>query len=70
MWLFGSLAVGSHFRGSSDIDLAVEGLEPDRIFLAVGRALGISEFDIDIKPFERMPKEWQERIRAEGEVLA
>jgi len=69
VWLFGSLAAGSHFRRSSDIDLAVEGLDPDLIFRAVGRALQMAEFDIDIKPFERLPQEWQDRIRKEGEVL-
>jgi predicted nucleotidyltransferase len=69
VWLFGSLATGRGFRRSSDIDLAVEGLDPRQLFRAVGRALQISSFPVDIKPFDELPKEWQRKILAEGRVL-
>ncbi|HAK95998.1 MAG TPA: DNA polymerase subunit beta [Planctomycetes bacterium] len=70
VWLFGSLAAGAGFRRNSDIDLAVEGLDPDDFFRAVGRSLGVSEFSIDLKPMEELPPAWREKILTEGEVLA
>jgi len=70
VWLFGSLAKGATFRRNSDIDLAVEGLRADDLFRAVGRALGLSDFSIDLKPIEELPAAWRERILKEGEALA
>lgn len=68
--LFGSLVRGAPFGRNSDIDLAVEGLDPDDLFRAVGRALGLSDFSIDVKPLEALPAAWREKIIEEGEVLA
>lgn len=69
VWLFGSLATGRGFRRNSDIDLAVEGLRPDQFFRAVGRALQLARFPVDLKPFEELPADAQRRILREGKAL-
>jgi predicted nucleotidyltransferase len=70
VWLFGSLVKGATFGRSSDIDLAVEGLPADDLFRAVGRALGLSDWSIDLKPIGELPAAWRDKILKEGEVLA
>ncbi len=69
VWLFGSLAALRTFRRNSDIDLAVEGLDPQELFRAIGRAIQMSDFSVDITPMEELPQESQDRIRTEGEIL-
>lgn len=69
VWLFGSLATGKGFRRNSDIDLAVEGLDPIQFFRAVGKALQLSSFAVDLKPFEALSPEAQQRILAEGKAI-
>jgi len=52
VYLFGSLADG-YFRRNSDIDIVVEGLNPQYYYKALCRIYQIAEnFDIDLIPFE------------------
>ena len=67
--LFGSLAEGC-FHERSDIDLAVEGLDPDELLdatVSLDREAG--PFTIDLVPLERQPQGFRERIEKEGVVL-
>ena len=52
IFLFGSLADG-YFRKNSDIDLVVEGLNPEYYYKALCKIYRIAEkFDVDLIPFE------------------
>lgn len=67
VYLFGSLAEG-RFRLTSDIDLAVEGLAPEKFFkasAAISRFAG--DFDVDLIPFETY--KYQTEILEKGQVL-
>lgn len=67
VYLFGSLAEG-RFRLASDIDLAVEGLAPEKFFkasAAISRFAG--DFDVDLIPFETY--KYQAEILEKGQVL-
>jgi predicted nucleotidyltransferase len=66
--LFGSL-VTDRFRPGSDIDLAVEGLEPRRYFRALADAAELTEFPLEIKLVEDLRGLIRERVGAQGEVL-
>lgn len=79
MWLFGSARNGQGFRRHSDLDLALEGLEPtdhsdalglveqvvDRAMVAAGEA-GCA---IDLVRLEDLEQHWCERIRQRGQRL-
>jgi predicted nucleotidyltransferase len=67
--LFGSLARGD-FRVGSDIDLAAEGIPPDRFFRAgadLDAAAG--EVHVDLLPLESAGPRARAAIAAEGVVL-
>lgn len=66
--LFGSLAKGT-FGEASDIDLAVAGLPPDMLFLAIAQAGKLSEFPIDLKPLEALSEHFLRRVLETGEEL-
>ena len=52
--LFGSLVHGHWFSQTSDVDLAVWGLDPDHYFVAVSRLQDLSpEFKVDLVAMER-----------------
>ncbi|MDZ7364092.1 MAG: nucleotidyltransferase domain-containing protein [candidate division KSB1 bacterium] len=52
IYLFGSALRPGEFHAHSDIDLAAEGIAPERYFSAVGRALMMSdEFSVDLLDF-------------------
>ena len=68
VYVFGSAANGT-LRASSDVDLAVSGLPPERFFEAMGeaadilrRALDLVDLDEDT-PFTRYLKEEHELVR-------
>lgn len=65
---FGSLVWG-RFRTDSDIDLAVEGLPPDRFFRADFRLASELPVPIDLKPLADCPPELRQRIEQEGVEL-
>jgi len=70
VYLFGSAATGT-LREGSDIDLAVEGLAPERFFGAMGVAGDILRRPVDLvdldedNPFTRYLKEEHELVRVE-----
>ena len=67
-WIFGSVLEKGAFFDHSDIDLAVEGLPPERYFpllLAIEAALGTER--IDLVEIERCP--FADAIRATGERI-
>ena len=67
VYLFGSLAEG-FFHEGSDIDLAVEGLEPSLYFKALARHHEVSEgFKVDLVPLES--SSYKDVILKEGERL-
>jgi len=67
VYLFGSLAEG-FFHEGSDIDLAVEGLEPSLYFKALARLHEVSEgFKVDLVPLES--SSYKDVILKEGERL-
>ena len=66
--LYGSLAKDAWFDAASDIDLAVKGLG-DNYLTAYGYCLGISRFNLDIKPYEDMPEKYSKTIAKEGRFL-
>ncbi len=69
VWLFGSLARGT-FGVRSDIDLAVEGLDPSLLYKTVGRLQGLNpEFEIDLIPIEEARPSIRESIITEGILL-
>ncbi|MBN1422323.1 MAG: nucleotidyltransferase domain-containing protein [Planctomycetes bacterium] len=66
--LFGSVARGEiHER--SDVDLAVEGLDPAEFFRAAGECMDLLSLPIDLIPLEAAPPGLRERIEREGEDL-
>jgi len=67
VFLLGSLAEG-YFHEGSDIDLAVEGLEPGCYFRALSKLHRISKgFSVDLIPFEEYY--YREEILQQGIVL-
>lgn len=40
------------FRATSDIDLAVEAIPPDHFFEATGKAMFMTDFELDVIPLE------------------
>jgi predicted nucleotidyltransferase len=72
VYLFGSVLDGERFHGGSDIDLAVEGLGPGRVYwraLAALWALLPRDLSLDLVPLEDASEQWASQIRREGEVI-
>lgn len=66
--LFGSL-LDDRFGRGSDIDLAVEGLEPARFFRADAQLAQEIEVPVDLKLLSDCPELLRQRIAQEGKVL-
>ncbi|MBM3269206.1 MAG: nucleotidyltransferase domain-containing protein [Candidatus Sericytochromatia bacterium] len=67
IFLFGSLARGIRFDEHSDVDLAVEGIPPQRRFEATLLAEESGgRFAFDVVPIENAPDSLRERIEREG----
>jgi uncharacterized protein len=69
VWVFGSL-LRPWFHEESDLDLAVEGIAPERRADAGDRAAALAETSVDLIFVEEAPAPLLERIRADGELLA
>ncbi len=71
VYLFGSMLGSTIVHYQSDIDLAVEGLPPEKYIHALTEvwALLPPGFELDLVPLEDAHPEMAERIRSEGEVL-
>ena len=65
--LFGSLLTET-FHESSDIDLAVMGLSEKQYFQAVGRLLGLGDFDFDLVEIQQAHPEIAQAI-SQGVIL-
>jgi predicted nucleotidyltransferase len=67
VYLFGSLAEG-YFHLRSDIDLAIEGLEPRLYFKALSKVDDVSGgFEVDLVPLEDC--KFRETVLREGKLL-
>lgn len=66
--LFGSLAWG-RFRSTSDVDLAVSGLAPERFFRAAGDLDRELSVPVDLKLISDCPPTLRQRIEEQGVVL-
>lgn len=67
-WVFGSLATGSP-SGTSDVDLAVEGLPTGQLFDALAELMALFETRVDLVRLEDAPESLRERVHAEGQRL-
>lgn len=63
--LFGSLARGDTTE-RSDVDLAVEGLDPARYFTALADLTGLLDSPVDLIEIERAPPSMLARLDLEG----
>ncbi len=63
VWLFGSLVWGRP-HSLSDIDLAVEGVAPERHFAALARACEVAGGQVDLVPLEDCSESLRRRILA------
>ena len=68
VWVFGSL-VGGELYERSDVDIAVEGLDPEQYWRALDRIIAILGVPVDLVPLEEASDSLRARIFAEGERL-
>jgi hypothetical protein len=67
---FGSaFAPDRRFTPRSDLDVAVEGLPPERYFSALVSAQEMTDFPLDLRPLESALEYLRESVRKEGVVL-
>ncbi|MEZ4265729.1 MAG: nucleotidyltransferase domain-containing protein [Myxococcota bacterium] len=66
--LFGSLASGD-VHATSDVDIAVEGLQPVAYFDALSDLMDVFEVRVDLVRLETASPSLRERIEAEGQTL-
>lgn len=69
IYLFGSAIKEKPLSSSSDIDLAIEGLDETRYYRAYACLLKNSKFRVDLKPFESLDKSLKEKILKEGRII-
>lgn len=65
VWMFGSLAWG-RVHDESDLDLAVEGLAPERTFAALSRVSSVAGEQVDLVPLESCAESLRRRILEHG----
>jgi predicted nucleotidyltransferase len=63
--MFGSLAWG-RVHDESDLDLAVEGLAPERTFAALSRVSSVAGEQVDLVPLESCAESLRRRILEHG----
>jgi predicted nucleotidyltransferase len=68
IYLCGSILSDS-FRPKSDIDIIIKGLPIEDFFKAYALLLKESRFQIDLKPFEDMTDDYQEKILKRGKRI-
>jgi predicted nucleotidyltransferase len=69
VYLFGSLAWSDVHAPETDIDLAVDGLPPERYLEAIGYLERESSFPVDLVDLNSVPNHLRQRILAEGRKL-
>jgi predicted nucleotidyltransferase len=67
--LFGSLCRAERFHRGSDIDLAVEGIPPNKFIRAGADLMMALDWPIDLKPLEEVDEFFREMILKKGEVI-
>ena len=68
IFLFGSVAKSKH-RSHSDIDLACEGISPERFFKALGELLSTTRGSIDLVDIKEVKDTLRKRIEREGILI-
>ena len=68
MFLYGSEVKGRR-HSFSDIDLASEGISPDRFFKVLGRLLLMIERRVDLVDLKEVKETFRKRIEREGVLL-
>ncbi len=68
VWLFGSHAWGRPDH-RSDLDLAVEGLAPERFIEALAALMQVAPPSVDLLRLEEAPATLRARVLAHGELL-
>lgn len=68
VYIYGSLLTDK-FSFHSDIDLVIKGLKKEDFFKAYALLLKESVYRIDLKPFEDMPVEMQEKVLLKGKEV-
>lgn len=68
VWLFGSLIAGVP-SDESDVDLAVEGLDGARYFLALADLMEVFHGPVDLVRLEEAPESLRDRVLSEGREL-
>lgn len=69
IFLFGSACQQEKFNRHSDIDIAVLGLSDQKFFKAYGELIMNLDFEIDLKPYEKLDQLMKDRILKQGEVI-
>ncbi len=69
VFLFGSVLDAEKFSPASDIDLAVEGLSPERFWQAAAFVQHSGAFPVDLVDLASARPSLRERIREAGRVL-
>lgn len=70
VYQWGSLVETDHFRETSDIDLAVEGVDdPRELFALIAEAERLTRFPVDIVQIERVHPRYAELIRRHGRLV-
>lgn len=67
-YLFGSVVRGTA-DARSDLDLAVEGLPPERYFEALAALAEVTPFDVDLVRLEEAPPSLRALVLREGRAL-
>ncbi|MCI0691532.1 nucleotidyltransferase domain-containing protein [candidate division KSB1 bacterium] len=67
--LFGSLHQGERFHRGSDIDLAVEGIPPQKFFRAGADLMMALDWPIDLKPLEEVDDFFRKMVLQKGELI-
>ena len=69
IFIFGSLCRTGRFHSGSDIDLAVEGIPPQRIIRAAADLMMFTDLPIDLKPLEELDELFCDMIKKKGELI-
>jgi predicted nucleotidyltransferase len=69
VYLFGSLAEGGRFQERSDVDLAVEGIPPERFFKAWAAVSHSSDVSIELVDLDEVGEPMRSLILEYGELL-
>lgn len=65
LYIVGSLLTDT-FSFRSDIDMVIKGLRTEDFFKALAFLLKESSYKIDLKPFEDLPRDFQEKVLNRG----